>query len=169
MEEIVNLYEIPVYWLSKESLKKKVEKRIVHLKQECVFHETSESAQRFIIDLETYPMRNWEYNHIAGYIKIYIAGWDISFNIYLPFDNIGRIPKYYWNTTRKHYVKDTGLNGQHFYLGNKKTNAEICHSIDEMLTDIVKEYIPKRFVVDRQAFDVLNQRVDYMALLQELR
>lgn len=169
MEETVNLYEIPIYWLSEESLKKKVEKRIVQIKEKCAFYETSESAQRFIIDIETYPMRNWEYNHIAGYIKIFSDGQDISFNIYLPFDNNGQIPKYYWNTTRKHYVKDTKSNGLHFYIRNMKTNAEICHSINEMLTDIVKEYIPKRFAVDRQAFDVLNTRVDYIALLQELR
>lgn len=169
MEETVNLYEIPIYWLSEESLKKKVEKRIVQIKEKFVFYETSESTQRLIIDLETYPMRNWEYNHIAGYIKIFSDGQDISFNIYLPFDNNGQFPKYYWNTTKKHYVRDYVSSGWHFYLGDKKTNKEICHSIDEMLTDIVKEHIPKRFVVDRQAFDILNPRVDYMALLQELR
>ena len=48
-----------------------------------------------------------------------------------------------------------------------KTNEEIRKATDEMLTWIIKDFLPKRYYVDRSCFDNLNRHLDYLGILKE--
>lgn len=92
------LFEIPVYALSALKLNIRVSKRILELKKLLV-RSDADTASR-VIDLETFPMRSWDYNHLIGYIRITATKTDFLFDIFMPIP----IPKrYVWNTTRKLY------------------------------------------------------------------
>lgn len=115
------------------------------------------------IDTETFPMRSWDYNHIIGYIRITASKRDILFDVFLPVP----YPKHYvWTTTRKYSVQNIGANGTHIYWRNLKNNAQIREAVDKMVTQITTEHIPSRFHIDREAFDAINEHLDYLSILR---
>lgn len=164
MQDTVKLFEIPVYGLSKETLKHRVEARITELKKECESNNVPEAHQMMLIENQTYPMKIWEYNHIVGFIKVSANGHDVLFEVFMRYDGA---QKYLWWASRKHFVRNAGTSGLHFYHGNMKTNAQIQQRIAEMLHDIIDAHIPKRYFVDTQAFDSINIHVDYLSLLHK--
>ena len=157
------LFEIPVYALSATKLNIRTDKRIASMKGLLPYSNPDEAA--LVIDRETLPMRSWDYNHIIGYIRIAISKTDILFDVFMPFP----IPeRYVWDTKRKTYVQNIGANGTHIYWGSLKTNEEFRKAVSSMLDQVVTDHIPKRFYVDREAFDAINARLDYLAIVQDV-
>ena len=156
------VFEIPVYAFGKEQLRDKVAKFSDSWKKKNP-QIVPETTQR-CIEIESYPQRLWEYNHIVGYIVISVEGYDIQFDVYLPTPHMDR---YIWKSKQKHFLYNTHANGTHFYVDEKLSNTQIQQKTQEMLGGVIKGHIPKRFVVDREAFDRVNGMVDYRSILQE--
>lgn len=161
------LFEIPVYALGKEQLFKRVTKEQDKWNDYMKDKNLPIENMRDVIAQETFPYRCWEYNHIAGYIRIFLNKMDIKFEIFLPRPQIQR---YFWKSHKKVFLSDTGALGTHFYVGGLKTNEEICNEVSEMLDWIAKDHIKayyKHFYIDRSAFDALNEHIDYMSIIKE--
>ena len=156
------LFDIPIYALSPDELSRRVKQKVDKLK-ECAAG-TDLQTMDLIIDAETFPKRCWDYNHVVGYIRISASQQDIVFDLFLPRPVVER---YIWNSPRKTFLYDVNPNGTHFYTGNMKTNEEIRKAVGEMLTWMVKDFLPKRYLVDRSGFDNLNRHLDYQGIMKE--
>ncbi len=156
------LFDIPIYALSPDELSHRVKQKIDKLKEYAA--GTDPQTMDLIIDNETFPKRCWEYNHIVGYIRISATRQDIVFDLFLPKPEVER---YIWNSPRKAFLYDVNANGTHFYIGNMKTNEEIREATDDMLTWMIKDFLPKRYYVDRSSFDNLNHHLDYLGIVNE--
>ena len=156
------LYNIPIYALSPDKLCRRTKQKIYTL-EERYARAGKETVDR-IIERETFPMRCWDYNHIVGYIRISATKRDVVFDLFLPKPAVER---YIWNSPKKVFLYDVHANGTHFYTGNMKTNEELREAIDEMLTWIIKDFLPKRYYVDRSGFDNLNRHLDYLGIIKE--
>ena len=155
------LFEIPVYAVCPEELKKRVGIRIAKLKARMATVDRDTMNQ--IIDHDTFPKRCWDYNHIVGYIRISATPQDIVFDLFLPKPAIDR---YVWYSPKKAFLYDVNANGTHFYTGNMKTNEEIRMATEEMLTWVIRDFLPKRYYVDRSCFDTLNSHMDYLEIMK---
>ena len=156
------LFDVPIYALSPEELSYRVKRKIDSLKKYLAGN--NQQTMDLIIDTETFPKRCWDYNHIVGYIRISAAHQDIVFDLFLPRPAVER---YIWSSPRKAFLYDVHANGTHFYAGNMTDNEEIQGAADEMLTWIIKDFLPKRYYVDRSVFDNLNRHLDYLGIIRE--
>lgn len=156
------VFEIPVYALTREQLRHKFVKFVDSWKEKNPY-ASSENLRR-CIEIETYPQRLWEYNHIVGYIVISTDRYDILFDLYLPTPLIER---YIWTSKQKRFLYNIQANGTHFHMNDKLSNMEIQKKIQEMLNGVIKRHIPERFFVDLEAFKTLNRMIDYKLILQE--
>lgn len=48
------------------------------------------------------------------------------------------------------------------------SNHDIQCEIVNMLNSIIKEQVPKKYYVDRQAFDNINRKIDYLKIINEV-
>lgn len=160
---MVKLFDIPIYAISPSKLKSRVCKHIIKLKN--LFTNLDTDMATHVIDIQTFPMRSWDYNHIIGYIRVTASKSDILFDVFLPLPTPKR---YIWTTTKKVYVQDMCTNGTHLYLGLLRNNEEIREAIANMLSQVIDEHIHARFYVDRATFDVVNEHLDYMSIIQEI-
>lgn len=160
---MVKLYDIPIYAISPSKFKKRVWKYILELKER--YENLEQDKVTRIIDMQTFPMRSWEYNHIIGFIRVTATKNDIIFDVFLPQPTP---KKYIWTTTKKVHVQNMFANGAHIYLGSLRNNKEIREAISNMLSHIIDEYIHERFYVDCEAFDVVNKHLDYMGIMQNI-
>ena len=156
------LFDIPIYALSPDELNRRVKQKIDNLKEHLA--GTDQQSMDLIIDTETFPKRCWDYNHIVGYIRVSATRQDIEFDLFLPRPAVER---YIWSSPRKAFLYDVHANGTHFYTGDMKTNEEIREAADEMLTWMIKDFLPKRYHVDRSGFDNLNRHLDYLEIIKE--
>jgi hypothetical protein len=156
------LFDIPIYALSPGELSHRVKQKIDKLKEYAA--GTDPQTMDLIIDNETFPKHCWDYNHIVGYIKISATRQDIVFDLFLPKLEVER---YVWYSPRKAFLRDVNANGTHFYIGNMKSNEDIQKATDDMLTWMIKDFLPKRYYVDRSSFDNLNRYLDYLGILKE--
>lgn len=163
----MKLFEIPVYALSKEALRERLEKRKKRIIDDLDFIRTqsgNEEKINHIIEIETYPQRLWEYNHVVGYIIIGFDERDIYFQQYVPARPIER---YRWmNKKNKTFLMDNHLTGCHFYYRNCKTDKDIRNKLHDMLEGIV-QHVDKRFYVDMEAFEQADRLIDYSRLLEK--
>ena len=156
------LFDIPIYALSPDELGRRVRYKISTVEEK--FARSDEETKARVIDRETFPMRCWEYNHIVGYIRVSATRQDIVFDLFVPKPEVER---YIWHSPRKAFLYDVNANGTHFYIGNMKTNEEIREATDDMLTWTIKDFLPKRYYVDRSGFDTLNHHLDYLGIVKE--
>ena len=157
---MMKLFEIPVYALSRMSLCERNQALRAKLNRKY----SGNPHINDLIDLETYPYRLWDYNHIVGYITISASGRDILFNIFLPTPHKDR---YHWKSKSKTFLYDISANGTHFYVNENMRNEDIQDRIAAMLQSIIETHIPKRYCVDTEAFDHLNRKLDYMSVMEE--
>ena len=155
--------EIPIYALDKSTLRVRYEKYVEKLCRD-VFSDIKEESFQKCLEIETYPKRVWEYNHIVGYIAIGYEFGDIQFKVYLPTSQKQR---YMWRTSKKTFLYDIHSNGTHFRVNESMSNQDIQHDIADMLNSIIKEQVPKKYYVDRQAFDNINSKIDYLGIINE--
>jgi hypothetical protein len=157
------LFEIPIYALSPVELSRRANQKITTLEEQ--FARTDEETRMRIIDRETFPMRNWDYNHVIGYVQLSLTQQEIVAAVFMPVPSPAR---YYWDSERKFFVRNLFANGMHVYIGDMKTNNEIRDAMTELLEQAIKDHLHGRFYADRAAFDTLNGHIDYLSLLQEL-
>ena len=50
-------------------------------------------------------------------------------------------------------------------MSDSMTTEDIRSKTTEMLDNIIKIHIPKRYFVDREAFDTINSHLDYRGIL----
>lgn len=160
-----SLFEIPIYGLSPSALNNRFLARKKSIEIECADRNVSPTHARDILELETYPCRMWQYNHIVGFIRISIDGQDMNYEVFLP---VGQRERYRWLSSRKVFMYDIHANGTHFYLGNTKTNDIIQQRLVEMLHEVIKQHVPKRYYVDTSTFDSTYRHIDYMSIIREV-
>ena len=56
-------------------------------------------------------------------------------------------------TVKKTFIRDVLANGIHFRIDDSTDNEEIQNELEEMLGMTIRAHVPKRFYVDRSAFD----------------
>ncbi len=157
------LFEIPGYAMDKDTLMKRYDKYCENYRRESVLLEASEETIRRCIEIEAYPQRLWQYNHIVGYIMIGINGQDIDFKVYLP---IPKIEKYFWKSKKKNFLYDIRANGAYCRIEKNYTNDYIQQEIEKTLQSIIKEHVPNNYYVDLECFIRLNKLLDYKMLVE---
>lgn len=156
------LFEIPIYSFGKSVLIQKV--RQFSIQYYHKYKDYGDETVKRCYNAETYPQRLWDYNHIVGYIQIALDQDDISFEIFLPETSVSR---YNWKSKRKIFLYNINATGLYVHLNDNMGDLEIREKIGKMLDFIQMKYIPKRFFVDRQAFDQLNPVISYIELLKQ--
>ena len=156
------LFEIPVYAMDKDALMKRYDLFCEKYKEKSILLEASEETIRRCIEIEAYPQRLWQYNHIVGYIMIGIDGRDIEFKVYLPTP---RIEKYYWKSKKKRFLYDIRANDAYCRIEKDYTNGDIRREIAQTLNGIIKEHIPSNYYVDLECFERLNKFLNYKEFL----
>lgn len=73
-----------------------------------------------------------------------------------------------WRTSKKTFLYDVHSNGTHFRVNESMCNEDIQYEIADMLDSIIKEQVPKKYYVDRQAFDNINSKIDYLKIINEV-
>lgn len=84
--------------------------------------------------------------------------------VYLP---VGDKKRYVIASSKKTFLYDIEANSTHFRVDEKMTNSDIRENLLSELLNIQKTHIPKRYYIDREAFDTLNPFVDYKAILDK--
>lgn len=156
------IFEIPVYALSRKELAEKY----ARFRQDLLGEDERNLSghQDVVMYVKTYPFRMWDYNHIIGYIRISTNGRDIQFNVFLPTPHRSR---YRWRSRRKIFLHNICANGIHFYVHDKMSSKDIRTRTAEMLGYVIETYIPRRFFVDIEAFNLLNANLDYISIMRE--
>lgn len=157
----MKLFEIPIYRYSKIELKKRYDRYISSLMTK--FQSITEETANNIIELETYPQRLWDYNHIIGYIVVKKEYSDIVIELYLPEPMITR---YYWHSIKKIFLYNTHLNGHHFYIGDMKNGAQLKKQLHTLLDSLISDIEKKKYFVDSEAFESIDELLDYDRLLK---
>lgn len=159
----MKLFEIPVYAISEDELLRKYKKQPAY--ETKMNKPVAEMTNLDIcLDKMALPYRRWDYNHIVGYISIFTDYRDVCLKVYLPVDDKKR---YVIDSTKKTFLYDIEAGGTHFRVDEEMTNSDIRESLLNELLDIQKTHIPKRYYIDREAFDTLNPFVDYKAILDK--
>lgn len=160
------LFEIPIYALNVNKLKKRVHDAKSRLNHK--YKDYTTDSLRRCYDLISYPQRLWEYNHVVGYIQINFDKGVILFELFLPEPCIAR---YYWKSRKKIFLYNINVPGLDIYITEKMDNFKIRERLfarlDYVIDCVIGKYIPEGFFVDRQAFDQLNPIVDYVELLKQ--
>lgn len=165
----MKLFQIPIYAFDKNTLKQRI------LKWKMNNYPTNPA----FADNIHYMQKNYEYNHIVGYIELGILSNDIYGHLYLPYIPIrtsttinGQYlePKdfkkrYIWNTKRKIFLERYDVNGSYVYMG-KINNSEIIENllyVFHLMQDVVNDH-NKNFYIDDEAFQNTVGFVDYVGL-----
>ena len=77
------LFDIPIYGLSPLKLDDHVSRFVAKLKSQLLHLE--EDTFSCIKDIETFPMRSWNYNHIVGYIRVEMSDTDMLFDVFYQY------------------------------------------------------------------------------------
>ena len=154
------IFEIPIYALSRKELNKRVKnvKAGFIAKNNYIPEEIAEDAYNNHLTLYK---RNWDYNHIVGYIQVLKQGNDLKLELYLTVEPQN---KYYWISNRKKFLRKQHLNGYRIYLGQYKNNNQVLEQLDSLVIDLQKNYIPSRFYVDTEAYDNTKEYIDYKGI-----
>ena len=159
----MKLFEIPVYGLTKEVLKKRVEERRIRLTKEARLSHEDLKDERIIQGLSVYPKDQWAYNHIVGFIEISYEKDKITLNWYTTTD----LKSYRWESTKKRFLQPTRPSGHHFYIGNIKSGDEFRNRLHELLHLFIQDLKNEHsgYYVDLEVFNNIDKLVDYSRLL----
>ena len=160
------LYEIPIYAIRREVLQSRVEKKKEKYVKEWdkYQHKPDVDAMSRSLEMLTFPMCLWEYNHIIGILRISIDAQDIIFDTYLPMN---RPERYHWDSRVKHFVVNQMEPNNHFYIGNKSSD-EIRSRMTDYLKDYNKRMDKRGYFVDLTAFNTLHKYIDYKTVAEEV-
>ena len=161
----MKLFEIPVYRFSQEVLKIKVsEARMVfETRMQNPVHPQSEEYLKKGSAMHFFPCSLWDYNHIIGFIVISKDCEDIIIDQYIPAQDIER---YRWDSTKKKFLMNAQLSGNHFYIGNMKSGSQLREELQAHLNSLIAKIEKQGQYVDREAFDAIDRFLDYDELLK---
>jgi hypothetical protein len=71
------------------------------------------------------------------------------------------------STLRVRYEKYVDTLRREVFPDIKEETFQRCLEAD-MLDSIIKEQVPKKYYVDRQAFDNINSEIDYLKIINEV-
>ena len=159
--QIIKLFEIPIYGLTQEKLRRRVAKKIELYNND----ESVEPIHSLLIKTVSYPMSAWDYNHLVGAIQITydLDQYTVFYELFMPYLELS---KYYWDSKRRHFITNQHINGQHFYITDTMDNAEIAQQINNHLVSLIQEFIPERFCADLTAFECINKFIDYRKIMK---
>lgn len=157
MTKRIKIFEIPIYAFSKDELLNKFENKKRDILNEN--YNLSQTTKNAVIELETYPARVWEYNHIIGYLVIYVSQQDIIFEVFKPH----KLKRYNWNSKKKLFLLNTHQNGLHFRLAKDQNLDVIQKDVEDMLFNIVDENFRSRYV-DLDMFLRINKYINYLEI-----
>lgn len=165
--KLMKLFEIPIYAYSPEGLQKKVsEYKEKHKKEYEISHKKiDQQHMSACANLACSPYQLWEYNHIVGYIVIASEKNDLVFELYLQAHSNNFKSRYIWLSNQKWFLCNQNILDYHFRMKPTDTNEIIKAKIILLLEEIIKEFIPSKYYVDRDAFDNVNKLIDYESLL----
>lgn len=159
----MKLFEIPVYALTREKLKERVDNDFQDFKYRYPSNSTyTEEKLREFFDITAYPARLWDYNHIIGYMVISKQGYDYSIEWYAPLPSLQR---YKWSSGKKHPVNNTMINGYHFYAGDVKTGEELRIRLNDLVSSFETNLKKRGYYADMEAFNSIDSLLDYNKLL----
>lgn len=164
MPELKKLYDIPIYAISPERL----EKRVKEKSEKIAFFASpkhNEQSLKELISSSVSPNNIWNYNHIIGYISISVSNADVWFDLFLPAKEK---KKYYWTSNVKVFVRDSMLNGFHFYVTEKMSNLDIKLKTSQMLHDLIKSEMLKQYCVDTKVFESTYNYLDFREVINSL-
>ncbi len=153
------IFEIPIYAISRETLKKRVDKdKTIFIKkhQYCPDEKLLIAYDNLLLGKKT-----WEYNHIIGYLVIAKRDSDIIFLLYKPLKPIKR---YFWKTEKKSILINQVLNGYHFSMRQYKSNREIILEINNLIKGIIKNHLSKNEILDMEIYNNLKGSIDFWNL-----
>ena len=155
------LFEIPIYALSRETLKKRVAKKIEPYQSDKYDQRTRQA----LINVAAGPASSWEYNHIVGYIQITydMDQFTFYYELYMP----SSLKQYRWDSSKKTLLINRRVNGQHFYIEKMMGNQQIAEKVRHNLLDMIHDFIPDKYYVDLTAFDSLNPYLDYRRIIED--
>lgn len=159
MKEI-QLFEIPIYSMSKEEYKKRCIKYINrHAK------ETTMDNYDFYYDHlkeEYFIDRPWKFNQIIGFVVIYYKPNSIWFNEYITSDkNIHAISK------TKHFIKNTYLEVYNFHIKDSMNNENIKDEIIYYINSLKKDIFLKRYFFDDSLFQRQIKYIDIRKMIDD--
>lgn len=108
------------------------------------------------------PQDIWDYNGCVGYVTVYTFNNDIRLRICLPNEGLEA-----YDSNHRVILHDIEANGTHFYVDENMSNSDIREHLLNELLYIQETHIPKRYNIDREAFDTLNPLVDYKAIFDK--
>lgn len=154
------LFEIPIYALSRKELDKRIKKdRTAFITKNN--HIPEDIAVDVFDNKFTLYKRNWDYNHIVGYIQIFKQGNNLKLELYLIVEPQS---KYYWKSNRKKFLRKQFTNGCNIYLGQYENNIQVSKKLDCLLNDLKKNYIPSRYYIDTETYDNTKEYIDYKGI-----
>lgn len=164
----MKLFEIPIYAYSPEGLQKKVsEYKEKHKESYEVSHEKiDQQHMNACANFACSPYQTWQYNHIVGYIVIVSEKNDIVFELYLQTHSSNYKSRYIWRSNQKWFLCNQNILGYHFMIKPTDTNDIIKKRVFSFLEGIIKEFIPSKYYVDREAFENINKLINYESLLK---
>ena len=159
------LFDIPIYAIQKDVLDKRVNIKKEKYIENYYKHnlQRDDNTLKKSLELITYPMCLWEYNHIIGYLQINVNSQDVIFELYLPMESPKR---YYWNSKKKDFIVNQMSPNNHFYIGNK-SSEDIRNWITDYVEELCKRMKKRGYYVDLSAFDTVNKYIDYRSLIEE--
>ena len=162
------LFEIPIYAFSplafSARVKKYKESFIAEYQEKHV--RVSDSRMRQLLYLVCHPFQLWDYNHIVGFIVILSDGVDVFFDLYLQAHSYYKKTRYHWRSTQKWLLENQSVTGYHFRLNERDTSEMIRAKIRSWLDGMIKELVPSKYYVDREAFDRIDPMINYSSLIK---
>lgn len=169
----MKIFEIPIYAFNRITFQKRVDEwRIRHHFNNREFDYVKKNQKQY------------EYNHIVGFIQIWLDRDEILGDVYLPctkselgvtidghlLDDTKLKRRYVWYTTNKVFLIKQGVNGTHFRIAELHSNSEVVANLDSLMTQLiesVKEY-NKLYYIDLEAFNAVKDNVDYLRIYNSM-
>lgn len=162
----MKLFEIPIYAFSRTELKKRIKKwkkKYNEKESEMLMNER----------------KQYDYNHIVGFIVINYKDCDITGALYLPhllshfmvkgtegvLEEDAYKRKYIWHSSRKTFIEKMDINGAGFF-GDNLQNHEIVQIIDDLLAMIQESVYGynKKYYIDYEVYNNTKNCIDYTNL-----
>jgi len=106
------------------------------------------------------PNFNWQHNEIIAFVEIYI-----EMNMFC-FDLTYHTQKRIIFNSRRPFFRRSMQSGYHFNLGDFKTNKDISVEIKKWVESSVEDYTRKGKFVDWDNFNLLNDSLDYLNIIE---
>ena len=109
-----------------------------------------------------FPLNQWKYNQIIGYIEISVTRTDVKFGLYKSKSNRFRV-----NSKTKQLIQWSEINPSGFYA-NKVEDECIHEMIRSRLEEIKQNNLKKTMYIDYSSFDNIFDYIDIKNIMKSL-